>query len=187
MLDVTNVVLRTERLVLRAWCEDDVDDLFAYARVDGVGRPAGWVTHRDRDESLRVLHGFLEEKDVFAIEYGGRVVGSLRAGPVKTADWPELDGLVCKELGYALAKDCWGRGLMTEAVTAAVDWLFDEIHCDALTACYYPDNARSARVLEKQGFQYVRTVPHHTRFGCDADVALCLLTRAEWNALSKKN
>ncbi|MBQ3888223.1 MAG: GNAT family N-acetyltransferase [Clostridia bacterium] len=186
-LDVTNVVLRTGRLVLRPWRDDDLDDLYAYASVDGVGQPAGWVPHRDRDESRQVLRGFMDEKDVFAIAYNGRVVGSLKAGPVKVSDWPELAGKTCKEFGYALAKDCWGRGLMTEAATAAVDWLFEEIHCDALTACYYPDNARSARVLEKQGFRYVRTAQHHTRFGYDADVALCLLTRAEWGARRKKN
>lgn len=36
-IDISNVVLRTERLILRPWRESDLDDFFGYASVDGVG------------------------------------------------------------------------------------------------------------------------------------------------------
>lgn len=42
-IDISNVVLRTERLILRPWRESDLDDFFGYASVDGVTDIA--VTH----------------------------------------------------------------------------------------------------------------------------------------------
>ena len=40
-IDISNVVLTTERLVLRPWRETDLEDLYEYAKVDGVGQVAG--------------------------------------------------------------------------------------------------------------------------------------------------
>ena len=54
-IDITGVELKTERLILRPWRESDLEDLYAYARVDGVGQMAGWLPHRDLDESRRIL------------------------------------------------------------------------------------------------------------------------------------
>lgn len=47
-IDISNVVLRTERLVLRPWQESDLDDFFGYASVDGVGEMAGGRTTKQR-------------------------------------------------------------------------------------------------------------------------------------------
>ena len=44
-IDITGIVLRTERLILRPWKQEDLDDFFEYARVDGVGQMAGWLPH----------------------------------------------------------------------------------------------------------------------------------------------
>ena len=40
-VDISKVVLETDRLLLRGWREEDVDDFFEYASVDGVGEMAG--------------------------------------------------------------------------------------------------------------------------------------------------
>jgi len=47
---------------------------------------------------------------------------------------------------------------MTEAVTRVVEYAFDELHIELLTAFHTPRNIRSRRVLEKCGFQYEGTV-----------------------------
>ena len=44
-IDISNVVLRTERLILRPWRMDDLNDFYEYASVDGVGQMAGWKPH----------------------------------------------------------------------------------------------------------------------------------------------
>ena len=49
--DVTGTRIETERLILREWNPDDVDDLFEYASVPGVGECAGWPPHSNKQES----------------------------------------------------------------------------------------------------------------------------------------
>ena len=76
-IDISETVLYTERLVLRPWRQSDAEDLFEYASVDGVGQMAGWSPHKDLDESRRILNLFIDEKKTFALEYNGKVIGSL--------------------------------------------------------------------------------------------------------------
>ena len=45
-VDLTNIVLETERLIIRAWKETDLEDFYEYAKVDGVGQMAGWNPHQ---------------------------------------------------------------------------------------------------------------------------------------------
>ena len=61
-IDITNVVLTTNRLILRPWRTEDLSDLYEYARVDGVGQMAGWTPHRSIAESGEILNCFIREK-----------------------------------------------------------------------------------------------------------------------------
>lgn len=58
-IDISAVTLKTERLILRPWRLDDLDDFFAYARVDGVGQMAGWNPHKTKEDSLFILKKFI--------------------------------------------------------------------------------------------------------------------------------
>lgn len=58
------------------------------------------------------------------------------------------------EIGYALAKDCWGQGYAKEAVRAAVEFAFEECGALRLEAQIDPRNGASARVLEAAGFAH---------------------------------
>ena len=53
-VDISNVVLTTERLTLRPFRLGDLDDFFEYASVDGVGEMAGWAPHENKIKSLDV-------------------------------------------------------------------------------------------------------------------------------------
>ena len=79
-IDLTSTTLFTDRLILRPWTWDDLDDFFAYASVDGVGQMAGWKPHETKDISRTVLTGFIEERNIFALSLGrGKLadIGSL--------------------------------------------------------------------------------------------------------------
>ena len=54
-IDISNVVLKTERLTLRPWRQSDLEDFFEYASVDGVGQMAGWIPHASLEESQMIL------------------------------------------------------------------------------------------------------------------------------------
>ena len=163
-IDITNVVLTTDRLTLRPWRESDLDDFYEYASVDGVGQMAGWTPHKDLEETGKILAMFIREKKTFALEHQGKVIGSLGIEFYNEKDYPELEALQGREIGYVLSKDYWGRGFMPEAVNAVINWLFHEEHLDFLIVGHFDRNARSKRVAQKCGFQYVKTTKFETRY-----------------------
>ena len=157
MIDVSDTTLETERLILRPFQETDLEDLYAYASVEGVGESAGWPHHTSLETSRRVLESFIQGRNIFAVVWKetGRVIGSLGLHESWTEQEPEYRGLRCVEIGYVLAKEFWGRGLMTEAVKRVIRYCFEECCLDALTICHFEENDRSRRVIEKCGFRYV--------------------------------
>lgn len=165
-IKVTGVRLETPRLILRPWRETDLQDLFAYASVPGVGEMAGWPHHETLETSRRVLEGFLADGDVLALEYraNGRVIGSLGVHEANFSEqWASYRPLKARQLGYVLAREYWGQGLMPEAVRAVLLWLFDEVGLDAVTIGHFTFNDRSRRVIEKCGFQWVEKGIFHAR------------------------
>ena len=56
-------------------------------------------------------------------------------------------------LGYGIAKDYEGQGLMFEAVSAAIAFVFREMNLHRIMANYQPHNERSGRLLKRLGFQ----------------------------------
>ena len=67
-VDLSGVHLETDRLILREWKETDLDDLFEYASVDGVGQMAGWQPHKSLSDARFVLKMFIDGKKTFALE-----------------------------------------------------------------------------------------------------------------------
>lgn len=55
-------------------------------------------------------------------------------------------------LGYGLSEGAVGKGIMTEALKVAIDYMFDELNLHRIMANHSPHNFRSARVLRRLGF-----------------------------------
>ena len=157
-IDITNVNLKTERLLLRAWEQEDLFDFFEYASVDGVGEMAGWPHHASIDISARILSSFIEEKVVFALVHiaANKVIGSLGIHKSSLNDDERYSHLRMKEIGYVLSKDYWGQGLMPEAVKAVIDYCFNIVDLEALSCGHFIENHQSKRVIEKCGFVLVK-------------------------------
>ena len=177
-------IIETERLVLRPFKWDDLDDFFTYASVEGVGEMAGWPHHENKDKSKEILTHFIDEDKTFALvlKETGRVVGSLGVEFYGAEDkLTEFDGYKGREIGYVLAKDQWGKGLMAEAVSAVINHLFDEIDLDFLTCGYFDFNNQSKRVQEKCGFKPYRKLNMETRMGTVEPGVLNLLVNPSKN------
>ena len=179
-IDITNVTLKTKRLTLRPWREEDLQDLYDYAHVEGVGQMAGWNPHKDLQESRQILKLFMEGKRTFALEYEGTVIGSLGVEEYQEAHYPELAELSGREIGYVLSKAYWGQGLMPEAVQAVMDYLFGTVKLDFLLVGHFDWNRQSARVIEKCGFRYIKTVPYETRYGTVENSVESILYRSDY-------
>lgn len=144
--------LETERLLLRPFTEADAAGLYAYASHPEVGPWAGWKPHADEEESLRVIRDIFQPSDTLAViqKSDGRLIGSAGfVGKHRT----EL-GTPSEEVGYSLARDCWGQGLIPEAVEAILRHAFLDLGYAAIWAAYYDGNGKSKRVMQKCGMTY---------------------------------
>lgn len=164
-LDVINIIIETDRLLLRAFKETDLDDFFAYASVPGVGEMAGWPHHTSKDTTKMILSGFVERKHVFAIFHKGdkKVIGSLGLDTAWTDREEAYKHLKAKNIGYVLARDYWGQGLVPEAVKAVMDYGFNVLGLDAFSIEHFVENMQSRRVIEKCGFKFVKMGAYHAK------------------------
>jgi len=127
--------------------------LFAWASDPEVTRYLSYRPHQSLDESLGQLRRWtrawaesegvllLGRTLVYMIEVEGKAAGSLSV-------FADRYGL---ELGYALARPYWGRGIMPEAVRGLAEWLLER-GAHRVFATAHVENAASHRVLEKAGF-----------------------------------
>ena len=164
---INEMQIETERLLLRSFRKSDLEDLYEYAKVLGVGEMAGWKHHESIEESKLILNRFIENDKTFAIvlKSNNKVIGSLGieeyALEEVLTEFYEYKG---RKIGFVLSKDYWGNGLMTEAVKAVIDYLFNQKDFDFLLCGYYEFNIQSKRVQEKCGFKPYRKLIMETTF-----------------------
>ena len=173
--------LKTSRLLLLPFREMDAGDVFAYASDPRVGIIAGWPPHQSREESLRIIQTVFAAPGVFAmvLRDTGRVVGSVGFVDEHPAgDCPDCPD---NELGYALSPDCWGRGLVPEAVRAVAGYGFTELGFQRIWCGHYAGNWRSARCMGKCGFRYAFARTTRVELlGEDRQTYYYLLTEEAW-------
>lgn len=176
--------IETERLILRPFKETDLKDFYEYASEEGVGEMAGWEHHASIEKSKEILDIFISEDKTFAIccKENGKVIGSLGVELYGLEGaLTEFDGYRGRELGFVLARDYWGMGLMPEAVRAVMDYLFGELDYDFLLCGYYNFNGQSKKVQEKCGFKPYRALKMNTRMGTEENGTLNLAINPQKN------
>ena len=155
-------VLETDRLILRAFKEDDLDDFYEYASVPGVGEMAGWKHHENKEESKKILDMFIEGDKTFAIYHknDNKIIGSIGIEKYGPEEEPiGFKNYIGRELGFVLSKEYWKSGLMSEAVFKIINYLFNTLNYDFLLAGYFSANLASKKLQEKCGFKaYKKTV-----------------------------
>ena len=185
-IDISKTTLITKRLALRSWKQDDLDDFFEYASVDGVGQMAGWKPHENKQETQKILDSFIEHKKTFALEYQGKVIGSLGIELYNEERFPEFADLKCREIGYVLSKAYWGNGFMPEAVNEVLRYLFEDAGLDVIFCGHFLSNHQSARVQEKCGFRHYAYGKYETKFGTVEDDELNILTKNDYATRQKE-
>lgn len=146
--------LETERLILRAWNEEDYLDLYEYAQDERVGPNAGWPPHKNEEESKGILKEFIKSSEVYAVELKSenKVIGGIGLHNRKPDE--SLANLPQREIGYVLNPKYWGNGYIPEAVNRLIKYGFEELNLDIIWCGHYDFNHKSKRVIEKCGFRY---------------------------------
>ncbi len=151
---MNGLTIKTDRLILRSWRSDDVAAFHAINADPAVMATLGPVMTRDevavmiermQEREARDGHCFwaLERtEDARLIGWCGVIRGT--AGPVTGK----------AEIGWRMARDCWGQGYIAEAARATVRWIFANLPDDAVWAITTVDNRRSRAVMERLGMAY---------------------------------
>lgn len=170
--------LTTDRLHLRHFSLQDLDDFYEYASMDGVGIHAGWPKHENIETSGAVLNTFINNDEVFAIVHRstGKVIGS--AGLHRQSD----RALSCKSLGFVVHPHFKNQGIAAEAAQLMLRYAFTTLDLQMVTADHFPGNQASGRVLKKCGFHYEGCLRNKYRLfnGLVLDSHMYSITRAEW-------
>jgi RimJ/RimL family protein N-acetyltransferase len=150
--------LKTERLILRAWQENDAEALYKYASDPVIGLNAGWEAHTSVEESREIIRNVFSADEIYAVVLketnepvgcAGFILGEAKhSTTMRNND---------AEAGYWIGVPYWGQGLIPEAMHELIRHGFEDLGLHAIWAGHYDDNHRSKRVAAKLGFIY-----HHT-------------------------
>lgn len=179
-VDFTDLVIKTDRLVLRAFRDSDLEDFYQYAKTPGLGEMAGWPHHESLDETREVLEKFKKNKDVLAIEMDGKVIGSIGLHPVDSEFYKDFEDKKGKEMGFVLSEDFHRQKIMTEAVKAVMKYAFEDLGLDYLSAGYFRNNFKSRAFQKNLGFTYYGSHIVKISLGIMAPVHQTIFTKEDY-------
>jgi [ribosomal protein S5]-alanine N-acetyltransferase len=151
--------LKLEHCTVRAWRLDDAESLARHANNRKI-----WLTVRDlfpHPYTIQDAHEFLQRATTeqpamkFCVEIEGAAVGGIGVHPGRDVH------RCAATMGYWLGEKFWGRGIMTEVVTAVTDFCFGNFPLRRISSEVFSSNPTSARVLEKAGFSFEGRLKNH--------------------------
>ncbi len=143
-------LLETERLILRKFTQQDIEALFLILSDEEVNTFLPWFPAKNLEDARR----FFEER--FAVEYA-KPQAYAYAICFKQGNDPigyiKVDMDESHDFGYAIRKEFWHKGIVTEASKALVE----QVKKDGLpyiTATHDINNPRSGGVMRQIGMKY---------------------------------
>jgi ribosomal-protein-serine acetyltransferase len=174
-----------DEIVLRPYRMEDAEEIFAavMANYDHLRPYLHWVVPEYSVEGVREFIGLSQKaadeklQQGFGIFYKEKLVGSI--GFVKFA-WDNR----ATEIGYWIARDAEGKGIITRSCRALIDHAFDELDLNRIEIRCATENGRSRAVPERLGFTLEgvlrQALWRHTRL---YDLAIYGLLNEDWRKL----
>ena len=143
--------LETSRLILRGLSLEDIGFLLHHFSDEDVNRFSSYESLKNHEEAVDFYKKFIEPSKPTRFRLGivlkeiGELVGTLGYHNLSRSDSHA-------EIGYDLAKAYWGKGIMTEAAEALIEYGFKQMNLNRIEATADSENSRSIRLLERTGF-----------------------------------
>ena len=149
-----NIVIETERLILRTFTEDDGLLIYELNKDPDVTEYTGDPV-RDIEQACQILEQVILPQ--YALYNHGRWAVHLKSdfafiGWCGLKARPERNEI---DLGYRFMKSAWGKGLATEAAFACLKYGFEKLNLPRIVGRAMPQNIASLKVLEKCGMKYI--------------------------------
>lgn len=146
--------IETRRMILRRFKIEDAEDMYHnWASDPEVTRFLTWPVHASVDATRNLLSQWVlhyEDGGYFSwameLKETGEAIGSISV--VKLNEETEA-----ADIGYCMSRAYWGQGLMAEALSAVIEYLFDVVGLNRIAACHDVNNPRSGRVMDKAGMR----------------------------------
>lgn len=175
--------IETQRLILRRFEIEDAEDMYNnWASDPEVTKYLTWPVHPNVDATRGLLTDWVSQYEngeyfnwVMELKETGGVIGSISV--VKLNETVES-----ADMGYCQSRAYWGKGLMPEALTAVMDYLFDVVGLNRIAACHDVNNPKSGRVMQKAGMRQegiLRAAGRNNIGICDE--VWCAMIRADRN------
>lgn len=158
-------VIKTERLLLRPFCKEDAQAVFACWESDpDIAKYMFWCSHNDIEKT----------REWIAFEVGQIPSDRWFRWAVVCRDTNELIGTGVLyfeqeyglfEIGYNFGKRYWGNGYATETMQAVIDFAKNSLGLKELVSRYAKENPASGKVLKKLGFVDCREIPYEANEG----------------------
>lgn len=174
--------IETPRLILRRAQIEDAELMFRnWANDADVTKYLTWPPHENLEVTKKLLASWVEsyEEDdyyqwMIVLKELGEPIGSISV--VRQNDRVEE-----AEIGYCIGSRWWHRGIVSEALTAVMRYLFEEVGMNRVAARHDPNNPNSGRVMRKCGMIYegtARSADRNNQGVCDA--AHYAILRSDW-------
>lgn len=180
-LDVSGVILEGDRIRLRPFKKDDLEDFYLYAKTPGLGESAGWFHHESIEDSKKILDKFIRDKNILAIEKDGQVIGSIGIHPYDEDFFEDLNDKRAVEIGFVLSQDFHRQYLMTESLELVLDYLFNDIGLDAVVGGHFRGNFKSKNIHKKFNYKYFSSHLVKTNMGTMEVTHEYILSREDYD------
>jgi len=156
----------TQRLLVKEWHslspsdwqQEDIAEVVASILTEPVTRslPSSWQGSYSVDRASEWIKGRDREGTTLLVidKFTNQAVGLMVLFAMQAE---EGNGQADVRLGYLLSEDTWGRGIASELVNGFVSWCRGQESISSIAGGVAHDNIASKRVLEKNGFQLVRS------------------------------
>lgn len=153
-------MIETERLLIRKFTPEDLNKLIEIRSDPDVYKYLGGIERQNPQALAKRLRFYIGCYDKYGFgtcatiwKETGEMIGSCGLQPLE--DTGEI------EVGYALAKDFWRKGLGYECAKVWLEYGFEKAGLERIVAVAYPENEGSWRVMEKCGMKYEKTETHY--------------------------
>lgn len=180
-------IIETERLILRPFRSSDAPLMFKnWAGDREVTRFLTWNAHRSVSDSECVINMWVAEYNENST-YNWAIVPKEFGEPIGGINVVRIHANNdAAEIGYCIGRDWWGKGIMTEAFSAIIPYLFD-VGFNRIQAEHAVKNPASGRVMQKCGLTYEGTLRQFFRAtsGELLDISYYSILREEFEACNK--
>lgn len=161
----------------------DLDDRYQFLSDEQVTRFLPFPAHKSKEETETGLHYYLDLYAQGKVAPWGieeRATGRL-IGTIGFTSWNPRHGRA--EIFYYIAREAWGKGIVTEAARAVVQFGLEKMELNRVEATVNLDNPASQRVMEKLGMKREGILRESYKIqGAYMDHYIYAVLRSEWYA-----